>query len=292
MVASRSEPPGVTTSTTSSERTAPTPWRSCSPSSASSRSSGIYSDLAGPFGRADRRTACRGARWRTVLRPDRPRWSGRSRSSPRTSPPTPRTTTTRRKRTAGRGWRLGIGFALVGLAARRAHAPRPRQARTDRSTSLRARGRSASARSAGGPLRAGARSGRRGDRAVAVGTFGLLLIVGHRAAPDRTGVIADAARFIGRQRRRCPHDEPGARDDEDPPRTARVRLRRRPRRRTTSTPRKRSSRSSSTRTSTRNTKKTRSTRKRKKKRASTTSTTKTRSTRKKARKRKRTKTRR
>ena len=114
VIESRSGPPGATTSTNSSGATAPTPSRSCWASSGSSpRSastpispdrSGGRSITARPPCSVAAGSSCPSSLVVGALALVTPRWGAEDDDEARA-------------RAAGRGWRLGIGFALAGLAA-------------------------------------------------------------------------------------------------------------------------------------------------------------------------------
>ena len=102
-----------------------------------------------------------------------------------------RTTRTKKPSSAGRGWRLGIGFALTGLAAvglmHLGHG-NPHAHRSPRSSTPAA----SSARSSGAPLRAALGPAGAVIVLIAIGAFGLAAHRRHRSAPDRAAASRPA----------------------------------------------------------------------------------------------------
>ena len=101
-------------------------------------------------------------------------------------------------RATGRGWRLGIGFVLAGLAAVGLMHLAPRRTRTDRSTALEHAGGVVGAL-VGAPLRAALGPAGAVIVLVAVGVFGAPARRRHRSAPGRGSASRRGARFVGRQ---------------------------------------------------------------------------------------------
>ncbi|MGO9873932.1 MAG: DNA translocase FtsK [Acidimicrobiia bacterium] len=152
---------------------------------------GIYSDLAGPFGRAIEHGSAAvlgGGRFLVPvalvtgsLSLVTPRWGHHDEDAPALR---------------GRGWRLGIGFALAGLAAvgvmQLAHGnPHGSIDRLERAGGM-------LGALAGTPLRAALGPAGAATVLVALGLFGLLLIVGTGIRQLGAGMSV-AVRFIGHQ---------------------------------------------------------------------------------------------
>ncbi len=168
---------------------------------------GIYSDLAGPFGRAIEHGSAAvlgGGRFLVplaliigALALVTPRWGGGDEEEAEDS--------------AGRGWRLGIGFALVGLASvglmHIAHGnPHGSIDRLEHAGGV-------IGALAGAPLRAALGPAGAAIVLAALLVFGLLLIVGTGIRQLAVGVSA-AARFVGRQARVL-FEMPPSTDDAD-----------------------------------------------------------------------------
>jgi DNA segregation ATPase FtsK/SpoIIIE, S-DNA-T family len=169
---------------------------------------GIYSDLAGPFGRAIEHGSAAvlgGGRFLLplalivgALSLVTPRWSGGDEEVAEES--------------AGRGWRLGIGFALVGLASvglmHIAHGnPHGSIDRLEHAGGV-------TGALAGAPLRAALGGAGAAIVLAALLVFGLLLIVGTGIRQLAVG-CSTAARFVGRQARALLEMPPSTDDADD-----------------------------------------------------------------------------